>query len=131
MLLCSAQLAMAIQRRNATENGITVNVGSTGGLQQNIAGSRYASSFIAPDGRIIPIKVDNTIPANVLYGLNTKDLVLFSRGDFDFLREYGDIWEPSRGDRKTNYEAPYGGYMQFAAERCDNCFVIQDMRTDI
>jgi hypothetical protein len=131
MLLCSANLAMAIMRRNRSESNITVNVSSTDRENQGAVGSMFANKFIAPDGRLIPIKVVETIPENVLYGLCLEDLSWYPFGDFDFIREYGDIWEPSRGDRKTNVEAPYGGFYNIGAERCDNCFVIQDMRTDI
>jgi len=131
MLLCSANLAMAIMRRNKAESNIVVNVSSTDQENQGAVGSMFANKFIAPDGRLIPIKVVETIPENCLYGLCLDDLNWFPFGDFDFVREYGEIWEPSRGDRKTNVEAPYGGFYNIGAERCDNCFVIQDIRTDI
>jgi hypothetical protein len=130
-LLCSSDLAMAIQRRNKAESNMQVTVSTTGNLNQAVVGSQYANQFLTPDGRLIPIKVDETIPKNVLYGLTSKDLILFQKEPFDFLREYGGIWEPSRGDRKTNWEAPYGGFYNMGALRCDNCFVILDMRTDI
>lgn len=131
MLLCSANLAMAIMRRNRSESNISVHVSSTANENQGAVGSMYANKFIAPDGRLIPIKVAETIPENCLYGLCLDDLNWYPFGDFDFVREYGEIWEPSRGDRKTNVEAPYGGFYNIGAERCDNCFTIQDMRTDI
>jgi hypothetical protein len=131
LLLCSSQLAMAIHRRNRSEGGISVNVGTTGGLNQNAVGSQYASQFLCPDGRVIPIMVSKTIPANCLYGLCTEDLMWYSKGDFDFLRLNGDVWDKSYDDRYANFEAPFGGMTQLAATRCDRQFVIQDMKTNI
>lgn len=129
MLLCSSALAMAIQRKSATESNITVNVSTTGKMNQPASGSQYANKFICPDGRIIPIVVAETIPENVLYGLCLDDWNWFPFGDFDFVREYGEIWEPSRGDRKTNVEAPYGGFYNVGVNRCDNQFRIIDLTT--
>jgi hypothetical protein len=130
-LLCSETLAMAIQRRNKAESNITVNVGTTAATQQNVAGSRYAGSFICPDGRIIPVRIAATIPDNVLYGLTLGDLRWGVKGGFDFKRPTGEVWMKSPADRKLNFEAPFGGYMQISADRCDNAFVLMDLRTDI
>jgi hypothetical protein len=130
-LLCSSQLAMAIQRRNKAESNITVNVSTTSNMNQTAAGAQYASQFLCPDGRVIPIHVCQTIPRNVLYGLTTEDIGMYTKGDFDYLRLTGDIWMKSPADRKTNFEAPYGGYVQLGAERCDRQWVIQDMKDNI
>ena len=129
--LVSAKTAMCIQRKNRAENFFGVMASSVDGLQQSAVGQRYATTFVAPDGRLVPIVVDSTIPDNVFYGITTDDLTFFGLGDFDFLREYGDIWEPSRGNRLEAFEAPFGGYINVGATRCDNCFMIQDLRTDV
>lgn len=131
VLRCSAQLAMAINRRNRTESNITVNVSSTGNQNQNAVGSQYASSFLCPDGRVIPIKVSKTIPRNVLYGYTSEDFLWRTSGDYDFLRLNGEVWDKSYDDRKANFEAPYGGMSNIGAERCDRAFVIQDMADNI
>jgi len=131
LLAGHGDLCMAIDRRNRAENTVTVNVSSTARVEQAAVGSRYAGYFITPDGRRIPIKPIKTLPRNVLVGLTLEDLAWHPLGDYDFLREYGDIWEPARGGRKTNYEAPYGGYHEISANRCDNFFAILDMRTNI
>jgi hypothetical protein len=55
---------------------------------------------------------------------------MYQHGEFDWLRLFGDIWGPSKGDRKTDWEAPYGGYLQFAWDRCDNMALVQDLRSD-
>jgi len=131
LLMCGKNLAKTIDRRSKEENNITVTVSTVQARVQPAAGSRYATEYIAPDGRRVPIKIDNAIPDNVLYGLCLDDLNFYPFGKWDFLREYGDIWEPARGGRKTNYEAPFHGYYNIGADRVDNCFVMQDMRTDL
>lgn len=131
LLVCSSELAMAIHRKNRAETGFSVTVGDTGRLNQNAVGSQYANSFLCPDGRIIPIKVSETCPENVLYGLTTDDLTWYVKGKFDYLRLNGQVWDKSYNDRKTNFEAPYGGYTQIGAERCDRCFCMQDLATNV
>lgn len=131
LLLCSSELAMAIMRRNRSEAGIVVQTGSTGNLNQNAVGSQFASTFLAPDGRPIPIKVSATIPRNCLYGITTDDLRWYVKGGFDFLRLDGDVWSKSFADRKANFEAPFGGYENIGAERCDRAFVMQDLADNI
>lgn len=130
-LLCSSQLAMAIMRLNRSESSITVNVASTGAQNQSAVGSQYARQFLCPDGRLIPIVVSKTIPRNVLYGIDADAFRIYTKGDFDFLRLNGDIWDKSYNDRKANFEAPYGGYWQIGAERCDSSFCIQDMKDNL
>jgi hypothetical protein len=43
----------------------------------------------------------------------------------------GDVWMMAPGGRKTNYEAPFGGYIQIVSKRCDRHFVIRDMLDNI
>jgi hypothetical protein len=130
-LIMAAPLAMAFSRLNRG-NDIVVNTSTQGGaFAMPAAGARLSPSFIGPSGQVIPIMVDPNIPANVLYGVCSDDLAMFTKGDFDYLREYGDIWEPQRDSRKTNYEAPYGGYVNFGAYRSDTSFCIQDLKTNV
>lgn len=131
LLLCSSHLAMAINRRNRSEQNFSVNVSTTGNLNQNTVGAQFPNTFLRPDGAPIPIKVSNTIPANVLYGLCTEDLDWWTKGNFDFLRLNGEVWDKSYDDRYANFEAPFGGYSQIGAKRCDSQWVIQDMKNNI
>jgi hypothetical protein len=137
ILYMHGDLARAIHRLTRNESPISVNVSSTRELQQTPVGDQYANVFMRPDGRIIPIKVSQNLPRNVIYGVHLEDLRYHplagaGEAEFDFLREYGDIWEPARGNtRATNFEAPFGGFAQFSAERCDNCIQIQDLTTAV
>ncbi len=131
-LLCSGQLARAIDRKNRSENNITTQVGSAGAQKMPSYGSGFASAHLSPlDGSPIPIRVSYTIPRNVLYGLCTEDLHWDTKGDFDFLRLNGQVWDKSYDDRKANFEAPFGGMEQKWAERCDSHWLLQDMRDDV
>jgi hypothetical protein len=130
-LLMNSSLALAFSRLNKS-NDIVVNTGSvSGAYAMAAAGAQISKSFIGPTGQVIPIYCDPNIAPNMLFGLCTDDLQMFAKGDFDFLREYGEIWEPARDSRKTNYEAPYGGYVNFGAYRCDTSFAILDLKTNV
>jgi len=134
LLICSSQLALAIQRRSKAESNLQVTVSAPQPGEKALAqtaGAVYANSFLRPDGAVIPIMVSKTIPRNVLYGLCTEDLRWFTKGNFDFLRMEGDIWMKSPADRLANFEAPFGGYSQIGAERCDSSFRIEDMKDNI
>jgi len=131
LLLCSSELAMAINRQNRSEQNFTVNISNSTGVNQNAVGAMYANKFLCPDGRVIPIMVSKTIPRNVLYGLCTEDLDWYTKGNFDFLKLNGEVWDKSYDDRKANFEAPFGGYSQLGARRCDRHWVIQDMKDNI
>jgi hypothetical protein len=131
LLMCSSELAMAISRRNRAEAPISVTVNTTKATNQNVVGSMYANTFLRPDGTPIPIKVSNTIPRNVLYGLCTDTMAWYVKGDYDYLRLTGEIWMKSPDDRKANFEAPYGGMDQVGVERCDTHFCIFDMKDNI
>jgi hypothetical protein len=134
LLICSSQLALAIQRRNKAESSLQVTVSAPQPGEKALAqtaGSVYANSFLRPDGAVIPIMVSKTIPRNVIYGLCTEDLRWFTKGNFGFLRLNGDIWDKSYNDRYANFEAPFGGYSNIGAERCDTSFRLQDMKDNI
>jgi hypothetical protein len=130
-LLCNGKLARAIHRRMKSESNLTVTIDSTGSERQSAVGDQVANKFICPDGRVIPIHVNNIFPNNCLFGLTKENLIFFPYGDFDFHRPYGEVWCKTMGDRKLNFEAPYGGKYELGAERCDNFFKIEDMRDDI
>lgn len=118
--------AMSSQIERLAKHGVVVNTADATGVRSAV-GDRYASSFVAPNGQLVPIIIDPNIPGNMIYGISAEDLTLFTLGDFDFLREYGEIWEPTRGNRLTNYEAPYGGYATIGAYRCDRSFIMCDL----
>lgn len=130
LMMCS-DMGMCLSRINRTDSNIQVVVNTTKAQDQAVVPVQLPSTFIAPDGTAIPIEYDEMLPNNCIVGITTKDGQMHQKGSFDFLREYGEVWEPSRGDRKTNYEAPYGGYLQFTTDRCDNHFMIQDLRSDL
>lgn len=141
LLMCESNLAMAIMRRQKAEGGITVNVSSSAGLvtAENAVGSTYSAKFLAPDNKTwIPIVVCETLPRNVLYGIDTDQLVWATHGGFHnwaptlgLSAQPGDVWMKSPGDRKTNFECPYGGFIQIISKRCDSHFVIRDMLDNI
>lgn len=134
LLLCSMPLAAAISRLSKSENSMQVFVNTTSGLSQAAAGSTIAPTFIAPDGRHVPIKVVETIPENVLYGITTDDLIWHVFGAFENLGPRlgaNGAWMKSPADRKTNFEAPFGGYMQLTARRCDNMFCLMDLKSNV
>jgi hypothetical protein len=131
VLACNPVMALAIDRRNKDESGITVNVSTTGEMAQTATGAQWANKFKRPDGQVIPIITSHTIPENVVYGLCTQDLIWYVKGNYDFLRLYGDIWQPVMAQRYDEYEAPFGGRHQIGAKRCDRQFCIQDMATDV
>lgn len=142
LLLCDSDLAMAITRRQKSEGGININVSTSAGVgdqQGSAVGDTFAGRFLAPapqDRKVwVPIAVCDTIPPNTLYGVNTNDLIWGTKdGGFrnwapilGLSAQPGDVWMKSPGDRKTNFEAPFGGFIQIVAKRCDRMFCIRDM----
>lgn len=130
-LICSTEMAIALANQSATEGGYVVNVSTTGEFDQPAPGTRYAKSFYSPHNELIPVKVMRTCPANVLYGITTEDLIWYTKGDFDDLKLTGDVWMLSPNQRKAIFEAPFGGYSQIGAKRCDRMFCIQDMKNNV
>jgi hypothetical protein len=140
LLMCESNLAMAIMRRQKSEGGINVTVSSSAAetTAESAVGSTYAGRFLAPNGQWIPIAVCETLPRNVLYGIDTDQLVWATHGGFHnwaptlgTSAQPGDVWMKSPGDRKTNFECPFGGYIQIISKRCDSHFVIRDMLDNI
>ena len=131
LILAPQKLTRAMHRLMRAEGSVSVQVSSSGALDQTPVGSRYSRAFEGPDGRPIPVMTVATIPDNVLFGLDTRDIVWCQKGSFDFLSLTGRMWDKSYADRKTNFEAPFGGYYQIKAYRCDNMFMAQDLRYDV
>lgn len=129
--LCNDRLGRCIGRRNTAERNVQVMVNSTGsatGQQVSLQGSPESILF---NGKRINVITDEAIPNNSLIMLDSRDMFMHQKNSFDFKRLYGDIWGPTKSDRTTNYEAPYGGYMQFSASRCDNMVLVQDLQDNI
>jgi hypothetical protein len=132
LMLCSSELAGAIDNKNRAFNNAGWQVGNPSSLMgADAAGTGTATWFLGPNGTRIPVVVSATIPKNCLYGLCTRDFTLFKKGEFDFKRINGQIWDKSYADRKINFEAPFGGYSQIGAQRVDRCFLMRDMRDDV
>jgi hypothetical protein len=90
---------------------------------------RQVGAFVRSDGTKIPVIVDEMIPNNEIIGLTSQDLIVATHGNFDFLRRLGDVWEPTFSNGLDNYQAPYKGYINFGAYRCDGCFSIQGLKS--
>ncbi len=99
-------------------------------MVQPAVGARVARAFEKSNGRVIPIYACRTLPRNVLYGVALDAMGWHPETEFDFLRLYGEVWMPSKDDRKANFEAPYYGSYNISSSRCDGHFVIQDMSTE-
>lgn len=127
-LLMSPEMAYAFNRLNAATFNVQVNSPAD---KYPAVGDMMADSFLYDKGHQIAIITDWNIPENVIFGIHAPDLVIWTRGQFDFLREYGGVWEPSRGNRAHTFEAPYKGWLQLGAWRTDACFVAMDLRTDV
>jgi len=130
-LVCNPKMAIALANQNATESAFTITAKSTGAFNQPVAGTRFATEFYSPEGKLIPIQTSPTIPANCVYGLCLEDMRWFTKGDFAPLKLLGDEWMFSPNQRKAVFEAPYGGYSQLGAVRCDSHFLIQDLKTNV
>lgn len=130
-MMANSDLARCIMERNHAKWGITVNLNDAKGQGTTVSGTRIPTKYIGPNGEEIDFIVDELLPNNCLAMFPTRDVMMHQLNSFDYLRMYGDIWGPTKNDRKSDYEAPYGGYLQFSADRCDNCIMIQDMRTNI
>ena len=130
-LFMHGDTATAIDTLNQSEKGITVNVANTAGTFQTAAGKRYARQFIAPDGHLIDIHACDTMPRHVIRGVAADAIHWSPAEEFNFLRMYGDVWGPTKGDSYVAYEAPFTGAYQMWCERCDGFFEISDLRVDV
>jgi len=130
-LFMHVDTATALNRLNAATNQIAVQVSSTTGIQQVVVGNQMAKVFETADGRQIPIHACRTYPRHCITGFSADAAHWSPAEEFDFIRMYGDIWGPTKDDRRWDFEAPYAGSYQFWMERCDGSFTIQDLRTDV
>jgi len=133
-LFCSVELAMCLHRLNRSESGVNVVVSNTAGQNQAIVGSEIAKQFIRPDGKPIPIHVSRTIPKNCLYGICAEDLFWLVDEAFDFMGPrlgLGGPWIKTMADRLADFEAPFGGESQVAAEACNAHFLIMDLKDNL
>lgn len=131
LIICGDLVASAINRLNQAQNNVSVVVSTVAGTTQVAKGDSYATKWRAPDDSLLDIEIVECMPSNCAMMLTTEDLHYHPKGDFDFLREYGTVWEPQRDSRLTEYEAPYGGYCNLSADRTDNMALICDLRDDI
>ena len=127
-LLCHPNMSRAINRMNNANTQIVV---SRVNDVQPAVGDMMAHTFMYDQGKTLSIVTDHNIPENVIYGICAPDLVVWSRGKFDFVRAYGTVWEPSRGSRVLTFEAPYKGWLQMGAWRTNTSFVVSDLRTNL
>jgi hypothetical protein len=79
--------------------------------------------------------VSATIPRNVLYGVCAEDLFMLTDGDFGYVADskYGHPgpWMHRLASRIGDFECPFGGLMQIAAEACNNNFCVMDLKDNI
>ena len=101
--------------------------GTMGSEFNTVFSTRLVSAFMKPDGTSIPIMVERMMPNNEIMGLATGDLIVARNGQFDFARNFNEIWQPTF-DRKDNFEAPYRGFINFGSTRCDSHFCIQGLK---
>jgi hypothetical protein len=132
VVLVNLDMAACLGRRSDSDHTVQVVTSSTEAASKQTVAVRQIPQFIkTPTGKMAKVVVDEAIPNNSMVMLDSRDLWMHQLGAFDFLKLYGDIWGPTKGDSYTNFEALYGGYLQFSASRCDNMCLMQDMRSDI
>jgi len=131
-VLVNLDMAACLGRRSDSEHTVQVVSSTTEAASKQTVAVRQIPQYIkTPTGKLAKVIVDEAMPNNSLAMLDSRDLWMHQLGAFDFLRLFGDIWGPTKGDTYTNFEALYGGYLQFSASRCDNMCLMQDMRSDI
>lgn len=131
-LLMHPLMAQCIWRLN--RGGFQQVISDNGSGLPMAVGSQRATSFLSPTGATIPIKTHRLIPENVIFGVKMEDLFWLDKGGFEFLGPklgYSGTWIKTMGDRKANFEAPYGGYFNTGGTRLDRCFVMLDLRNDL
>ena len=124
-------IAMAMNSLNKSDNNMSVQVSTTGATHQVAVGGQYAKTFEKPDGSTCQVHVCSTLPRHVMHGIPRSSMRWHPQTEFDFLRLYGDIWGPTKGDSYANFEAPYYGAYNLSARRCDGMFSLQDLRWDV
>lgn len=132
LLMCNKQMGLCLGRKTKDENSVQVVVNSTGAANsQAVSVGRIPKTLEGPDGQPIALIIDKAIPNNCIVGMDTNDFRVAQKGNFDYYNLYGGAWGPTKDDRKGNFEAFYGGYMQTYAYRLDNMFLMQDLLDNI
>lgn len=131
VLLMNPTMAECIYNMMKVNIMFTAPEGSEGA--RSASGVQRATSFKAPDGTTVPIVTHSMIDPHMILGVSTQDLYWLDAGGFEFLgpRLGTGIWNKSYGDRKANFEAPYGGWFNVGGYRIDRCFVMTDLANDI
>jgi len=88
-----------------------------------------AKQFIREDGTAVTIHVTPWINNNEILGMSSNDLFILEGQPGHFLnRNGGGTWEPTYANNKDNWQAPYKGFINMGAYRCDKCFWIQGLK---
>lgn len=130
VLGCSQELAEALNAKNISSRAIQVTVQTTAATKQAVVGAEVPNMFRRPDGKLIPIKVWESCPKNVLYMLTTEHLEWNIKQAPGFDELDGAPWHKTYGDRLDNIESHYVCEQQLLAERCDTQTRIEDLRDD-
>lgn len=132
LVMCNKQMGLCLARKTKTENSTQVVVTTTGAANaQAVALPRIPKTIDGPDGQPVKLIINKMWPSNSLGLFDTRDITLAQKGSFDYLNLYDKIWGPTKDDRKGNFEAFFGGYMQMYATRCDNMALMQDLADNI
>jgi len=87
-----------------------------------------ATGIRKTDGTVIPIITTKWMPSNEIIGVCFDDLFFLKHGNYEFLSRNGGVWEPSFVNGRDNFQAPYMGFENIGARRCDKCFSIQGLK---
>lgn len=88
-----------------------------------------AKQFIREDGTPVTIHVTPWINNNEILGMSSNDMFILEGPAAHFLsRNGGGVWEPTYMNNKDNWQAPYKGFINMGAYRCDKCFWIQGLK---
>ena len=126
----SPKMAACIGRQQ--QEDVTIIVKNQGEPNEmGVSAGVYARAFTMPKGEKAPIFTSEVIPDNCIFGLCTDNLMFNMLKEPDFLKLYGDIWGPTKGDSYAQFEAPFGGYENFSADQLDSCVVIKDLKSNL
>lgn len=89
---------------------------------------KRAKQFIREDGTVVTFHISNWMMNNEIMGLCSGDLFMLNGPAAHFLNRNGGTWEPTYANNKDNFQAPYKGFGNFGAYRCDKCFWIQGLK---
>jgi hypothetical protein len=131
-LIMGQRMAMCLSRRAGAAHNLNAQKDSMdAATMDQPVGSRYPTKFTTPDGNIARVRVIPNFPDYVIYGINANDLVWFTHGkNWDYDNVGGGIWRYD-GTGTSGVMASVRGYSQIGAKRCDSCFVLQDLRSDL